>query len=57
VPSMAVPPPRMPAFVKKLILPARIVLKGRVGTVDPVGMACPPLRTVHTPFGVYGSPS
>src|SRR5712664_1608194 len=30
---------------------------GRVGTVDPVGMACPPPRTVLTPFGVYGSPS
>jgi hypothetical protein len=29
----------------------------RVGTVDPVGMACPPPRTVLTPFGVYGSPS
>jgi hypothetical protein len=29
----------------------------RVGTVDPVGMACPPLRTVLTPLSVYGSPS
>ena len=29
----------------------------RVGTVDPVGMACPPLRTVRTPCSVYGSPS
>src|SRR5215471_21554853 len=29
----------------------------RVGTVDPVGMACPPLRTVRTPLSVYGSPS
>ena len=28
VPSMAVPPPKMPAFVKKLIEPERIVLKG-----------------------------
>src|SRR4029450_13826272 len=28
VPSMAVPPPKMPAFVKKFMLPARIVLKG-----------------------------
>jgi hypothetical protein len=29
----------------------------RVGTVGPKGMACPPPRTVLTPFGVYGSPS
>src|SRR5438477_166659 len=30
---------------------------GRVGTVSPEGMACPPPRTVRTPFGVYGFPT
>src|SRR5262249_15535813 len=30
---------------------------GRVGTVGPEGMACPPLRTVLAPFSAHGSPS
>src|SRR5262249_41152960 len=37
--------------------PSPIWTLSRVGTVDPVGMACPPLRTVRTPCSVYGSPS
>src|SRR5262249_2046721 len=45
VPSMAVPPPKMPAFVKKFMLPARMVLNG-LSIWDPIYPArpTPPIR-------------